>query len=44
MIPSHGNQPETNRKPPDFVVWLDPTRSNQIRYRIVGPGMFELTI
>jgi hypothetical protein len=38
MIQSYGNQPETNQKLPDFVGWLDPTRSDQIRYRIDGPG------
>jgi hypothetical protein len=38
MIPRHEKQPETNRKPPDFVGWADPTRSDQIRYRIDEPG------
>jgi hypothetical protein len=32
MIPSPGNQPYS-------VGWLDPTRSDQIRYRIDGPGV-----
>ncbi len=28
--------------PSDFVGWLDPTRSDGIRYRIDTPGMFIL--
>jgi hypothetical protein len=38
VVPSPRNQREINRNQPDSVEWLDPTRSDRIRYRVDGPG------
>jgi hypothetical protein len=38
VIPSPGNLQESIRNQSNSVEWLNPTRSDRIRYRIDGPG------